>query len=273
MSTTEMINRHLPDKEASHILINDHHIYYERWGDVNHPAVVLLHHGLGSVGSWKYQISALDEAGFQVIAYDRWGYGHSSSRSELKAPYFEDDLADLHELLSRLKIHQVALVGHSDGGTISLYFASTYPKMVWALVTIAAHIYIEPKMASGIDAVRKAFETDTRFAGGLKRLHGEKTQQVFDNWYQAWMKPQNLGWDMRPCFHEITCKSLIVQGLDDEHANPKHAQDVANAMNSVELWLVPKAKHMFPQEQSRIFNEKLVTFLSECWSTRNGRGR
>jgi pimeloyl-ACP methyl ester carboxylesterase len=261
--------RFMDGKEATQLQVNYHHIYYERIGDVRQPAVILLHHGLGSVGSWKNQISALREDGFQVIAYDRWGYGKSSSRSELKVPNFEDDLADLYELLSKLKIDQIALVGHSDGGTISLHFAHNYPKMIWGLVTVAAHIYVESKMIAGIDQLSQTFESDARFKCGLKRLHGEQTQKVFNNWYQAWMQHEHIDWDMRTLLHGIKCKSLIIQGLDDEHATPKHAQDIASAINCAELWLVPHANHMFPQEKPQIFNEKLVAFLSDCWSARN----
>ncbi len=71
---------------------------------------------------------------------------------------------------------RVALVGHSDGGTVALYFAARFPPRVSALVTVAAHIYLEAAMLPGMLAVRQAFEHDERFRQGLVRAHGDQVE-------------------------------------------------------------------------------------------------
>ncbi|MCK4975347.1 MAG: hypothetical protein KAS36_00265, partial [Anaerolineales bacterium] len=65
--------------------INGHGLYVEVYGPSGAPAVVLLHHGLGSLRSWKTQISAL-AADYRLIIYDRWGYGKSDARSYFSIP-------------------------------------------------------------------------------------------------------------------------------------------------------------------------------------------
>ena len=55
------------------MLVNGHDLYVERHGPEDGPAVLLLHHGLGSVRAWKEQIPVLVQAGYQVVAYDRSG--------------------------------------------------------------------------------------------------------------------------------------------------------------------------------------------------------
>ena len=132
------------------MLINGHNLNVERNGPENRPCVVLLHHGLGSVKAWRGQMSALVDAGYHVIAYDRWGYGGSDGRPGLDLPTFTTDIDDLHILLEQLGIRRAALVGHSDGGTIALYYAAQYPDEVTCLVTVAAHIYVEARMEPGI---------------------------------------------------------------------------------------------------------------------------
>lgn len=154
------------------------------------------------------------------------------------------------------------LIGQSDGGTIALYFAAQYPQRVAALVTVAAHIYIEPKMQPGIEDIRQTFEQDTRFRAGLRRLHGDKTEAVFRNWYEGWRKPVSLAWDMRPLLRQITCPTLVVQGMDDEHATPQHAGDLAAAIPGAELWLEADVGHMLPQDKPEVFNHKIVVFLA-----------
>jgi pimeloyl-ACP methyl ester carboxylesterase len=245
------------------IQINDHDLYYQTAGTKGKPAVVLLHHGLGSVGAWRAQMQALPQAGFYTIAYDRWGFGKSSPREALDLPYFETDQVDLLCLLDKLGLERASLVGHSDGGTLALYFAAGYPERVRCLVTIAAHIYVEEKMGPGIEGVRQAYESDERFRGALERVHGEMSEKVFYNWYGGWVKPEHLGWDMREVLGKVKCPVWVVQGIDDEHAIPQHAQDIASCLPNARVWLVPGAGHMLPQEHSHEFNAALVEFLNK----------
>ena len=243
--------------------VNGHHLHVEDHGDASAPAVILLHHGLGTTRAWRRQVPALVEAGYRVIAYDRWGYGQSEPRPSLEVPSFADDLADLEAILANLNLQSAALIGHSDGGTIALYHAARHPQNVTALVTVAAHIYIEPKMETGIQGIRRAFEGDERFRTRFRQVHGEKYEAVFRNWYDGWHTPKSLGWDMRPLLAQITCPTLVIQGEADEHATPQHARDIAEGIPNAELWLIPRARHMLPQENAAIFNPRVIAFLEK----------
>jgi pimeloyl-ACP methyl ester carboxylesterase len=245
----------------TYLSVNGHRLFYEEHGEAEAPAVVLLHHGLGSTYSWKEQVKPLVEAGFRVIAYDRWGYGKSDTRESLKLPYFEDDLADLEACLDALRLERPALVGHSDGGTIALYFAARRPERAACLVTVAAHIYVEEKMQPSILVVQKDYQDQPRFREGLKRLHGDKVDQTFSNWFNGWRQPEMLDWNILPILSQICCPALIVQGMEDEHATPRHAQDIAAGITGAELRLLKRAGHMLPQENGREFNDMLLAFL------------
>ena len=245
------------------MLLNGHNLFVEQAGEQEGLAVVLLHHGLGSMKAWRRQLPALVRAGFCVVAYDRWGYGGSDGRECLDVPNFTSDLADLHALLDQLSIRSAALVGHSDGGTMALDFAIQQPGRVTCLVTVAAHIYVELKMESGILDVRQAFEIDERFRSGLRAVHGDKYRTVFHNWFDGWYRIGSLGWDMRTALGQIRCPVLVVQGEDDEHATPQHAMDIAGSIPGAELWLVNGARHMLPQENYTEFNPRLIRFLSD----------
>lgn len=246
---------------AEQVEINGHKINMAAYGPPGGRMVILLHHGLGSIRSWDAQLPALAAAGYRVIAYDRWGYGGSDPRSQLSAPTFNDDIQDLRVLIAHLGATDVGLVGHSDGGTIALYYAANNQEQVNCLVTVAAHIYVEAKMSPGIDAIRQSFEREARFRKGMRRLHGEKAEDVFWNWYHGWVKAENMNWDMRPMLERISCPTLVVQGEEDEHATPQHARDIANAIPGSALWLQPEARHMLPQEQPLLFNQWLLDFI------------
>lgn len=249
------------DLQTGDFPVAGHTLHWERTGDLAHPAVILLHHGLGSTRAWKAQTADFAARRWQVLAYDRWGYGRSSARPALDLPNFGTDVDDLAELLDGLGIGRAALVGHSDGGTVALYFAARFPERVTALVTVAAHIYLEGSMLPGMLALRQAFDSDPRFRQGLQRAHGENAEAVFRNWYQGWVRPEHLGWDMRPMLGTVRCPVLVIQGEMDEHATPQHARDLAEQVAHGELWLAPGAGHMLPQDLPAEFNRRVLEFL------------
>ena len=87
-------------------------LYYE---DLGAGKPVVLIHGYPLNGaSWEKQTAALLAAGQRVITYDRRGFGKSSQPS---TGYDYDTFAqDLHKLVTKLELKDVALVGFSMGG-------------------------------------------------------------------------------------------------------------------------------------------------------------
>jgi pimeloyl-ACP methyl ester carboxylesterase len=244
-----------------YLTINDHRIYYEVHGPDEGQPIVLLHHGLGSVQAWKAQIPSFTGAGFRLVVYDRWGYGLSDPRPFLSLPTFEEDLEDLRALLEHLGIIKTILVGHSDGGTIALYYAAACPEQVKKMIVVAAHIYIEPSKKNGICTLHDAFTGNPKFIAGLERIHGEKAARIFQAWYRGWFNERVINWDMRELLRHVACPVFVVQGSDDEHASPRHAQDLAAALPAARLWVVEGAAHMLPVDQPDLFNDASLEFL------------
>lgn len=87
-------------------------IYYEIQG--SGKPVVLIHGWPLSGRAWEAQLPALVEAGYQVITYDRRGFGQSFKPWE---GYDYDTLAqDLKALMDTLDLNDATLVGFSMGG-------------------------------------------------------------------------------------------------------------------------------------------------------------
>lgn len=95
------------------------------------PAVVLLHAGVADRRAWSEVADALSERGFDVIAYDRRGFG------ETPATGIPDHVADLRAVLDQAGGRQAWLVGNSQGGRIALDLAAADPTRVAGLVLIA----------------------------------------------------------------------------------------------------------------------------------------
>jgi 3-oxoadipate enol-lactonase len=86
--------------------------------------LVLLHGLCGSSEYWDKAIPLLS-AHYRVIAPDLRGHGQSGVSDE---PYMMELMAnDIAELLEKLAISKVLLLGHSLGGYITLAFAEKHP--------------------------------------------------------------------------------------------------------------------------------------------------
>ncbi len=87
-------------------------LYYYEQGQ-GQP-VVLIHGWPLSHRMWEAQITALAEAGYRAIAYDRRGFGQSGRPT---AGYDYDTFAnDLNALMTELNLENAALAGFSMGG-------------------------------------------------------------------------------------------------------------------------------------------------------------
>ena len=136
----------------------DQTIYYELIpGDKNRPFLVFLHEGLGCCAMWKSFAQTLCEnTQCPGLMYDRLGYGQSSTLAQIRTIDYMNRYA-LDELPKLLKAaipdRPFILIGHSDGGTISLIFGAQKPPLLKAIITEAAHVFVESETIEGIKNV------------------------------------------------------------------------------------------------------------------------
>jgi non-heme chloroperoxidase len=131
-------------------------LYYEDHGE-GQP-VVLIHGWPLSGRSWEKQVPALLGAGCRVITYDRRGFGESSRPA---SGYDYDTLTeDLHQLITKLDLSGIALVGFSmGGGEVARYLGKHGSERVNKAVFIAAIPPFLLKTADNPEGVdRRGFE-------------------------------------------------------------------------------------------------------------------
>jgi non-heme chloroperoxidase len=111
-------------------------LHIEDSGGSGRP-VVLIHGWPLSAQAWKPQFSALREAGYRVVAYDRRGFG-SSDKPE--SDYSYDTLTDdLQHVMDQCNLQGVTLVGFSmGGGEVARYIARHGESRVHSVVFAAA---------------------------------------------------------------------------------------------------------------------------------------
>ncbi len=99
---------------------------------------VLLCHGWPELAfSWRYQVPALVEAGYHVIAPDQRGYGESS-KPEAPEDYDCHHLTgDLCGLLDALGIEKAVHVGHDWGAIVLWHQALLHPERVMGVCNMS----------------------------------------------------------------------------------------------------------------------------------------
>jgi pimeloyl-ACP methyl ester carboxylesterase len=74
----------------------------------------------------------------RLILFDKRGTGMSDRVSNERLPTLEQRMDDVRAVLDAVGSESAALLGHSEGGSMSLLFAATYPERSRALVLVGA---------------------------------------------------------------------------------------------------------------------------------------
>ncbi|MEI8202176.1 MAG: alpha/beta hydrolase [Bacteroidota bacterium] len=204
------------------VIVNGKQLYCEiinsHFRDEKKPVLVFLHEGLGSCKQWKDFPEILSkEVQCTALLYDRYGYGKSEALSEKRTPEFinEEAFVFLPELLAALNItEKVILIGHSDGGTISLLYASQNYKNLAGVIVEADHVICEEITFKGIRDAVNDYENG-RLKELLSKYHLDKTDSMFHGWSDTWLSVEKKSWSIEKELIAITVPVLAIQGKDD----------------------------------------------------------
>jgi pimeloyl-ACP methyl ester carboxylesterase len=125
------------------------------------PLVVLLHGFPEFWFSWRFQIPALAEAGFRVVAPDMRGYNLSDKPTGVES-YALDRLArDVERLIGALGEERAVVVGHDWGGIVAWAAAMLHPERVERLVIL--NVPHPERLARGLRTPRQLLKSSYAF--------------------------------------------------------------------------------------------------------------
>ena len=211
------------------------------------PLLVFLHEGLGSIAMWKDFPERLCEAGgFRGLVFSRPGYGRSTPRPADEIWDVDFMHRQAHEVLpaffEAIGLQEAPwLFGHSDGGSISLLYASRFPERVSGLVVLAPHIFVEDVTVANIEEARKAY-LGTDLPEKLGRYHDDP-DSAFWGWNRIWLHPPFRQWNIESELDAIRCPVLAVQGVDDEYGTLAQVRDIRAAAPQTEVVEIPRCGH------------------------------
>lgn len=202
-------------------------IEYQIWGD-GEPRIVMLHDGLGSIAQWRNTPAVLaDRTGVAIMAYNRPGHGASTPVPTGPWPtlWLHEQAELLASLLGTLGLSDPFLVGHSDGGSISLIHAASGAPCQ-GIVALAPHSFVEPICVSAISAMRARPD---RILRSLAPFHDDAAA-VFEAWSGVWVSEEFQRWDIRDRLSTIGCPIVVVQGTDDDYATEAQLRSTVEAI-------------------------------------------
>ncbi len=253
-----------------HITINNRQVFYrfihEHFRDKNQPLLVFLHDGLGSSQQWKdFPVLLSQIIQCPALLYDRVGYGNSEPGNNLfYSLYMHDEAFDfLPELLEKLNItEKIILIGHSDGGSISLLFTARYPKKVIAVITEADHVFCEHITVEGVAGLVNDFESGN-LRNKLYKHQGDKTDSLFYGWSNFWLSDEAKSWSIENHLKDIQSPVLAIQGQNDHFGTEQQLSlKLKNINSNVYIAFLENCGHVPHFEQKDHVLKAMAQFLS-----------
>ena len=211
--------------------------------------------------------AALSKEGFLVLRYDKRGVGQSGGRTESATQRdYADDLISVVKWLERrddVDDRRIAVVGHSEGGSIALQ-AAAREKKIASLVLIAT---------SGTSGAELILEQQRRELDRLKLPDAEKAEKIELQKRIQTAVMDGTGWDSLPpdvrkqadtpwfrslllfnpaeVMPRVKQPIMIIQGALDSQVPPHHADKLAELARSrkkdagaTEVIQVPGVNHL-----------------------------
>lgn len=239
------------------------------------PAVILVA-GSGQVDRdevvagipvFGHLASALADAGFLVVRYDKRGVGQSGGRAESATlqDYAEDVLAVVRYLRKRKDVDKgrVHVVGHSEGGWVGLLAASRskdIARLVLAgtpatpgheVVLEQQRYLLEKLKTDSVEleakvALQKRINSAVMFGTSWEGVGMAVRRQADTPWFASFLR-----FDPASVMPKVRQPLLIVQGALDRQVAPHHADKLAALARArkkappVEAATIPGVNHLF----------------------------
>jgi pimeloyl-ACP methyl ester carboxylesterase len=233
------------------------------------PLLVFLHEGLGSLAMWKdFPARLCDALGWRGLVYSRPGYGRSTPRGAEEAWDLDFMHRQAHEVLPALfealdvdvRREPPWLFGHSDGGSIALLHAASFPDRVAGAVVVAPHILVEDLSVASIEQARIAYES-TDLRARLAKYHDDP-DSAFWGWNRIWLHPRFRAWSIEAELATIACPLLAVQGLDDEYGTLEQIRGIARRVPQTRLLEIPACGHSPHRDQPQVLVDAVARFVA-----------
>ncbi len=232
--------------------------------------IIFLHGWNGRISSWDKNIHHFESLGFHVYAIKMPGFDLPNPLPSWGVPEYAEFAKA--EIIEKFPNQKVTLVGHSFGGRVSIFLASTHPELIKALVlTSSAGLNLEPSMLRKgllkVSKLAKWFEEKTLFSPavtGVRRIVrtiiGSKGYKNADETMkQVFKNVVNL--DLRDRLSLIQCPTLIIYGDLDKITPIKMAEAFHTGISGSKFVVIKGAAHSVHKTHLNEWNKAVEDFV------------
>jgi len=249
------------------------------------PTVVLVHGaspGACSELNWYKNFDYLVSRGYEVIAFDQAGFGHSGAPDD---PSLEFRFRHAEAFLTALGLTSAVIVGNSMGGLIAVLLHQSLKESsikVNGLVLLAQFPHFEMSAESRTEAERhrdklaaikpnadsvRRLTLGTFFNRSLVTddIVMLRTSMLAKNWQAYEMRQQGnagLGIDLKGVRAEpISTPTLIIWGRDDKSLPSRLGVEALTHFLDAQLLLLPRCGHWPQTEQTNAVHSAMICFI------------
>lgn len=225
-----------------------------RYDAAGHGTPIVLVHGLSGSGRWwRRNVPALS-ASHRVYVLDLAGYGQAHRQRALGVQGAADLIA---AWLDHLDLRQVALVGHSLGGHISVHVAARRPERVTHLVLACASGLLRGSpYRVALKLPRAALTGRVTF---MPRILADTVRAGPLN---VWRSTTDLLRDsVQELLPSLRARTLVVWGARDALVPPSMGRALAAAIPGAQYREIPRAGHVVMVDAPGRFNALVLAFL------------
>lgn len=253
-------------------------VYYESYGEFD-DTLVLLNGIMMSSASWKPFINVLSER-VRLVLVDFYDQGKSAY---LDYEYDQSIQVDLvKELIEKLDLQNVTLLGISYGGEVAMHFAAEYPNLLNKLILANTTAYTDKQLkAIGDNWVHAAETLDGRkfFKATIPPIYSTSFYETHTEWLDAreilfsdlFQKPWYEGFsrlvrsaenhDARSKLEKISTPALII-GADQDLITPVDRQEyLAQAIEKSKFVVIKSCGHASMYEKPTEFMLLVLGFI------------
>ena len=252
-------------------------IGYDLEGPADAPVITMSHSLAANRDMWWPQIDALRQK-YRVLRYDIRGHGESSVTD---GPYsFPLLVNDVVALLDKLNVRKTHFVGLSMGGMIGQLLAAKHSDTLDSVTLCATACQMPSETAPVWDERIQSVVTDGMNAisdGTLQRwftqsylannkIEVERVKSLIEmtppTGYAACAQAIKM-LDQLQDLARISTPTLILVGAEDPSTPPAASEVIHKHVTHSKMEVVAHASHFLNVEQSKHFNEILLSFLND----------
>jgi pimeloyl-ACP methyl ester carboxylesterase len=279
-------------EEAAGVLravrVNGVELHYTDTG-TDGGAVVLMHGGMGDLGSWVHQERAL-RTRFRVVAYSR-RHSHPNRNPSVRSGAvhaIDDDVDDFLALQAALGVGPSHLVATSYGALLALAIALRAPRHVASLVLAEPPLHGWARMTPGGERLYDAFMRNVWRAAAAAFGQGEQRRAMRILSEGMWGRPVLESWSSqridvvmrnvvamqaltgasdpfpdldRRAVSGLPMPALLVQGERTSKLHRYVMDALGQVMYRAKRVEIANAGHGSPNENPEAFNAAVMPFL------------